>query len=230
MYNKDVKQLLDHCNGEIENISEQAKNGEINKVILKNTLENMRSILDYVAQDILHKLKQNQKNKKLSEKVYFPYGQKESHFKNSVKKNLSSLKHDEPELYDLIEASQPFKSGDSWIVYLCLLTNEAKHNNLSKTKEQKSVSVKQGNFIHIEGGSNITLHNNYVNGIRQDDIHVDNNGEVTVVEHSGNTEITINNRIKFHGKELEIVPFLQNCHVKLHTLTNKIGVILHEKA
>ena len=85
MHNNDITELLEHCATEINNLSEQAKIGAINKITVKNTLENLRSILDYMAQDILTKLKQN--NNKLPNKVYFPYGQKENHFKRSVNKN-----------------------------------------------------------------------------------------------------------------------------------------------
>jgi hypothetical protein len=230
MYSKDVQQLLDHCKEEIENLSAQAESGQINKVTLKNTLENMRSILDYHAQDILKKLKTRNQNKSLPVKVYFPYGQRENHFKIKVKENLPRLLQEEPVLYSLIESVQPFKSKDNWLVDLCFLTNDAKHNKLTKTEVQKTASIRQGNFIHIEGGSNITLRNNYGNGARLDDVYIGNNGDVTVIEHSGGTEITINNRLKFHGKELLVVPFLKKCYGNLVTLTDEISKAINQNA
>jgi len=84
MRNDDLRQLLHHSDLETKNISISVKNGEVNKVFLKNSLENLRSALDYLAKDISRKLKLNPQSKNLPEKVYFPYGQKENHFKLSI--------------------------------------------------------------------------------------------------------------------------------------------------
>ncbi|WP_029823774.1 hypothetical protein, partial [Vibrio parahaemolyticus] len=230
MCNEDIKELLEHSKNEVNVITEQSKQGTVNKVAVKNVLENLRSVLDYHSQDLLSVLKDKVRNKKLPNKVYFPYGQKENHFKNSVKKNLPSLNEVLPDAYHLLESVQPFKSKDNWIVDLCSLTNEAKHNNLSKTKHQKSVSIKQGNFIHIEGATDVVLENNYANGQRLDDVYVNNDHEVRVVKHSGTTLITENNKIKFDGKEVEVAPFLRQCHSKIEQLSSELSRILRENA
>lgn len=224
MYNSDIKELLEHCLIEIERTSKQKEASSINKVILKNVLENMRSILDYIAQDILNKLKQNPKNNELSDKIYFPYGQKENHFKKNIKRNFPTLKKDMPELYDLIESIQPFKLKDNWIVNLCELTNEVKHNNLSKTKDDKSITVKN-KLVNITACKNLVIQDNYINGIKQDDVFFDGE-EVHVVGNVGGSEITIENKIKFHGKALEIVPFLTNCFRNLEELSIKTSSLL----
>jgi len=228
MGNGDIRQLLEHCTIEISNLSKTAGNGEINKVFLKNTLENLRSALDYLAKDILIKLKSNPnlQTKKLPEKTYFPYGQKENHFKKSIQRNLPFLKQSEPKVYDLLESIQPFRSKHNWVVDLCSLTNDAKHNNLSKIENQKNVIVEQKGIARIEGGRNVVMSNNYVNGVRQDDVFIDGNGEVNVEKYSETTIITSHNRIKFHGKELEIIPFLTYCEQEIKTLSVNIELLL----
>ncbi|MFM2058400.1 MAG: hypothetical protein RLY71_2785 [Pseudomonadota bacterium] len=220
MVNQDIKNLLSHTKNEIECLKKQAQTGEINKIPLKNTLENLRSILDYHGKDISCKLKE--KRVVIPDKIYFPYGQRENHFKKSIDKNLPKLKDLNNCLYTVIENEQPFKSHDNWIVDLCLLTNEAKHNHLSKTESQKSIVIRQGNSIHIEGGRNIVLYNNYANGVRLDDVYVNNNGNVNVVKHSGTTLVIENRKIMFHGKSVEVIPFLGRCHEKITTLTYDI--------
>lgn len=220
MVNPDINALLTHTKSEIESLKKQANNSEINKIALKNILENLRSILDYHSKDVSCKLKEKQVP--ISDKVYFPYGQRENHFKKSIDKNLPKLKELNDSLYAVIENEQPFKSHDNWIVDLCSLTNEAKHNHLSKTENQKTVSIRQGNFINIEGGRNIILSNNYANGVRLDDVFVNNNGDVNIVKHSGTTLVIENNRILFDGKAVEVIPFLDRCHEKIATLTNRI--------
>jgi hypothetical protein len=228
MYNEDVKELLEHSKQEIYVISEQAKLGTANKVAIKNALENLRSILDYHGQDLLNVLKKKISNKKLKNKVNFPYGQKENHFKKRAKDELPYLNEVLPDVYQLIENIQPFKSKDNWLIDLCSLTNEAKHSNLSKTKHQKSVSINQGNAIHIEGATNLVLKSNYVNGQRQDDVYVNNNNVVKVVKHSGTTLITENNMIKFDGKEIEVGPFLKKCHSNMEEFSSDLSRILRK--
>ncbi len=91
MKNDDIRHLLEHSEAEIQSIGKSINEGEVNKISVKNTLENLRSVLDYLAKDILIKLKSNPKNRTLPEKIYFPYGQKENHFKNSISRNLPPL-------------------------------------------------------------------------------------------------------------------------------------------
>lgn len=228
MLNNDIEQLLKSCKVMIENISEQIKKEEMDKILLKNTLENMRSVLDYLANDILRTLKSNPKNLKLAEKIYFPYGQRENHFIKNVKKNLAPLKECEPKIYDLIENVQPFKSGNNWVVDLCLLTNNAKHNELSKIENQEVTVVDQkgfGRFEAVEGGGSMAMMNCSANGVPLDDVFISGN-DVRIVKHSGSAEITSYNRIKFHGKELEVVPFLNHCYVEIKDLVTNIEEFL----
>ena len=226
MKNDDIRQLLESCDSQIISLSEQIKKGKVNKVLVKNTLENMRSALDYLAKDILLKLKSYPQNSNLSEKVYFPYGQHENHFKISIKTNLKPLKQFEPKIYDAIEAVQPFKSKNNWVVDLCLLTNDAKHNNLSKTESHRSYNIEQKGLVSLRGVSgNITLSNNYINGVRQDDVFINNN-DIRVVQHSGTTEIYIENKIRFMGKELEIAPFLTHCLSEIKVLVSEVSKLL----
>ena len=67
-----------------------------------------------------------------------------------------------------------------------------------------------------------------VNGVLQDDVHIDPNGDITVNRVSGQTEITSNNRIKFDGKELEVVPFLHKCHYNLKILATALSKLLND--
>ena len=224
MQNTDIADLQTHSRDEIEKIKNQVVNGEINKIALKNTLENMRSTLDYLARDIVLHLKKANPNVK--EKVYFPYGQRENHFKKSIKRNFPTLKGSNSDIYDIIESIQPYKQNHNWLTDLCGLTNDAKHNYLSKTENIKTTTINQPGLGTISG-RNITMSNNYVDGVRQDDVHVDSNGEATVTEYAGNTIITQNNRIKFHGKEIEIVPFISLCHKNIDKLSKDIWALLN---
>lgn len=227
MHNQDIQELLDHVENEVSTISVQSKNGTINKVSLKNTLENLRSVLDYAAQDVQSKLK-TLTNSKIPEKVYFPYGQRENHFKKSVNRNLPDLSIHMPSIYSLVNAIQPFKCGDSWLVDLCGLTNDVKHNNLSKTENKKSRTIHQGGMplVSVGEGSQVTMRGNRVNGVLQDDVFIGSDGTTAIRPVSGQTLITENNKIHFHGKQIEVVPFLVICHKNLSKFVGDLALEL----
>lgn len=217
MHNIDIQSLLEHTQNEITSISKLARNGTINKVNVKNTLENLRSILDYAAQDIQVELKCRNKNK-VPDKVYFPYGQKENLFKISIQKNLPGLSEHLSAVHTLVQNMQPFKCGDPWLVDLCGLTNDAKHNNLSKTENKKSTVIHQGGVPLVEIGGEVTklvMTGNRVNDVLQDDVYIDGDGKITIKLVSGQTLITENNKIHFQGKQIEVAPFLDKCHENL---------------
>ena len=227
MHNQDIQELLEHAQNEISTISAQSKNGTINKVSLKNTLENLRSVLDYAAQDMQSKLK-TLTNNKIPERVYFPYGQRENHFNKSVKRNLPNLSHLMPSIHSLVHAMQPFKCGDPWLVDLCGLTNDAKHNNLSKTENKKSRTIHQGGMtlVTFGEGSQVTIRGNRVNGVLQDDVFIDSDGSTTIRPVSGQTLITENNKLQFHGKQIEVAPFLETCHKNLAKFAGDLALEL----
>jgi len=227
MHNLDIQELLEHTQNEISTISEQSIKGTINKVSLKNTLENLRSVLDYSAQDMQSKLKTLTSNK-IPEKVYFPYGQRENHFKKSVTRNLPKLSEHMPSIYSLVNGMQPFKSGDPWLVDLCGLTNDVKHNNLSKTENKKSRTIHQGGMplVKVGEGTQVTLSGNRVNGVLQDDVFIDSDGTTTIRPVSGQTLIIENNKIQFQGKQIEIVPFLETCHNNLSKFAGDLALEL----
>lgn len=228
MKNQDIKELLEHSKVEIENIMKDSASGNIGKVKIKNALENLRSILDYNAVEISTAYK-NKSGKKVK-KAYFPYGKNGTLFKERINSLFPKIGKILPDIYKLIGSVQPHVSGDDWLYELCKLTNEAKHNGLTKTQTQKSISLRQGNFINIEGDcGQIVLQGNYVNGKRLDDVYIDNNQNVTITRHSGTTQITENNTIKFKDKEYEVGPFLNKCYTNIKELSERIDDLLQKE-
>ncbi|MBE3798522.1 hypothetical protein HJ183_23810 [Vibrio parahaemolyticus] len=71
MCNEDIKELLEHSKNEVNVITEQSKQGTVNKVAVKNVLENLRSVLDYHSQDLLSVLKDKVRNKKITKQSLF---------------------------------------------------------------------------------------------------------------------------------------------------------------
>ena len=219
MNKEDIEEILASSLKQRDDLGKIISERNIDKVLLKNLLENYRSILDYIAIDIA-------KNAGITnKKIYFPYGQRENHFKKSISRNLPDLKLKFPELYEIIESRQPFKSNDSWIVDLCGLTNEAKHNNLSRVKKDNALGFSYGPIFNVKDISKVKsleATNNYVNGVKLPDIKM-KDGKFTKFSGDSNTVTFTNNEIlRFHGKDIEIEEFINQVHSELITLKDEI--------
>lgn len=148
MSKADVDELLKDIE---EQLILMKKYKKITKVKLKSILENLRSSLEYIAQDISSVLSNP------NDKVYFPYGDTKENFKGRINQNLPAIRSEYPKIYDYIEHLQPHKNnGDKWLVDMCRMTNDAKHKKLLEVKNEgkNHISVNAGGipFIDIING------------------------------------------------------------------------------
>jgi hypothetical protein len=165
---QDINELLDVVQYNINCLQasyEGAKKDDEQKSVLrplvKTSLEHLRSILEYSAQDIWSSY--NSKSKKL----YFPYGKDEKLFKANLKRNLNGIREQRPKLSLLIESIQPHHCGDSWLKELCAQTNFNKHNKLGtqvRENSQKSTTA-IGNLAKLGGDGTITFTDCRFNGM-----------------------------------------------------------------
>jgi len=220
--NHDVEELLSDINKNVELIYVQARSQEIKKIVVKNTLENMRSILDYISQDLIQKISQVTKVKHT--KIYFPYGKDKQLFENSLKKNsFAQLINIFPEIYEIVLKQQPFDCNDDWLTDLCSLTIEAKHNNLLQSKRHLQTDIVQPGFLQATNARNLSSHGNVMvdangNTTLLDDVYVDSYGNTTVQRKSGTTMVIQHNKLFFDRKNIEIKVFFGNCIDKLRAL------------
>ncbi len=141
MRKKDVKILLEHVKAKLTNIKKKYDQSLHEKDIpgslrvdIKNVMENLRSSLEYMAQDVHETLitpYRKIKNLKAITKVYFPYGKDEQHFRSSIKHNLPDLEIIKPDIYFLIKSMQPHVCNDTWLYDFCTILNDTKHISLS---------------------------------------------------------------------------------------------------
>jgi hypothetical protein len=162
----DIIELLEEVKHNISSLHEsydQAKQDEALKEVLKplvkSSLEHLRSVLEYSAQDVWDSY--NNKSKKL----YFPYGKDEALFKKNLKRNLPGLQ--DKKLYALIESLQPHKCGENWLIDLCKQTNFNKHNKLRKQVRENSdkSTIDIGNLVRMDRGSTVKFSNCIYNGM-----------------------------------------------------------------
>lgn len=204
-------------------ISDMIKTNNTEIIIpkIKSFLEHCRSIIDYCAQDIfqyiLPERKRVEKLKSRNKHVYFPYAKDKNLFKENIEKNLPGLPIGK--IYNLIEDLQDYTRSPEkrFLLQMCSLTNENKHNQLTSNQRKVHKSISIGNFIRVDGNSEITLSNCVFNGVPSGTFKI-KNGNI-----EGNINpILLKDVIKwesgtfvFKDTNIEIVPFLNLCQTEV---------------
>ncbi|MCT9852831.1 hypothetical protein P2R64_20870 [Priestia megaterium] len=134
---------------------------EILKVKIKNTMENLRSCLDYCIHDIdecvlgKHRIK-----------LYFPYKETKNEFKDIINKNFKGLRNKNPKIYSILESIQDFQNEDSpWLTILCRKTNKVKHDSSLEQKRQDNHQVDIGNGLISMVNTRATFEGCVMNGV-----------------------------------------------------------------
>jgi len=153
MRSTDIKRMLEHIDKDLASLENEytsslrAKELPASLAIdVKNLMENLRSCLDYMAQDIYEIVIEPHRSKaglKPLKKAYFPYGKTKADFDGAVTKNLPDLSSLSPNVYGILESIQPFNAGITWLVDLCSTVNTNKHDSLSpqERSERKAYTV-----------------------------------------------------------------------------------------
>ncbi len=155
---EDIKVLIEVADEQLQKIEDEYNKSLNNKAInpklpayIKNYLENLRSSLDYLANEICEKILLKTKR----EKTYFPISCENSKaFAAHIDKYLSGLEVVNKQLYSLLEEFQSYsKSGIQALPKLSKLVNENKHNQFSpQTRTERKRLI-----IEFPGGSSITM-------------------------------------------------------------------------
>lgn len=195
------------------------KSDDIKPVKVKSMLEHLRSALEYLTHDVYNKL--TPENKKIKgDKIYFPYNQR-STIDRFFQKKLQLLNFSENKIYKLFNSIQDYSTNTNELVMMCNLTNEAKHlKPIALDKEEHvsnvEISVDGIGLVSTDLSSNITFQNCTVNGKKMQDFTYSNGQlKTTGVGIPVNLTITKDKKIKFHGVEYEVVPFIEGCLNKI---------------
>ncbi len=97
------------------------------RVDIKNTFENLRSVLDYLAADIRGRYCQAASK---SDRFYFPILPDKKTFDARIDQWFPGLRRAAPAVVAALEAIQPFQSGQEWIGQFNQVNNENKHGDL----------------------------------------------------------------------------------------------------
>jgi hypothetical protein len=162
------EELLTVIDGLYRSAETSEEIASVAKPKVKSCLEHLRSSLEYIAQD----LSEVTSSGKTPRNVYFPYGKDKSLFSKSIGKNLPEL---DAKFRDKIESIQPHSCGDKWLLHLCKVTNDHKHDQLQeqiRVNSSESMTVLGGGAAAVDGSGVIHMGGAIINGKKMPDDYV----------------------------------------------------------
>jgi len=111
------------------------------KIDIKNLAGNLRSVLDYITNDIRDKYCPPAKT---GERFYFPILPDVTSFNGRCANWYPGLQKSCPDLWTYLESIQPYHQGCEWLGHFNRINNENKHENLVEQirTETKRINVK----------------------------------------------------------------------------------------
>jgi len=111
------------------------------RIDIKDYFGNLRSVLDYLAHDLVDKHCPGADPK---DNLYFPIRADQVSFDKAMQKSYPDLKTNCKPAYDILEELQPFKKPENiWLTNFNKLNNENKHDRLvaQKRSDTKRINV-----------------------------------------------------------------------------------------
>lgn len=153
----DIEALLNRVDKTFPKINEEYEKALHAKTIstdlqidIKDYFGNLRSVLDYLAHDIVDKYCPTANPKDI---LYFPIRADQASFDNVMKKSYPYLQTNCKAAYEVLEALQPFKKPENnWLTHFNKLNNENKHDRLVAQKRSETKRVN----VQIKGGGGVS--------------------------------------------------------------------------
>lgn len=152
----DIEALLKRANTTLQKISGEYNNSLHSKTVsadlridIKDYFSNLRSVLDYIAHDIVDKYCPNANPKN---NLYFPIRADLKAFTAEMIKSYPDLVTNNKTVYDILENLQPFKCDlNKWLTHFNKLNNENKHERLVAQKRSETKRVN----VNFQGGGSV---------------------------------------------------------------------------
>lgn len=139
---KDIEALFEEAESQLQEIKSEYEKSlndkEVKprlKILIKNYLENLRSVLDYIAHDIHDHYVQCGKY----HNIYFPVRNNPQKFLEDVQRYFHILQNTAPSAFSFLEKCQVFTdSGNEILFKMISLVNRKKHDQLTpQTREER---------------------------------------------------------------------------------------------
>lgn len=215
---------LDLLNEVDEIITNMTETMDIRPVKVKSALDHLRTSLDYLAYDAFEKYRPDNQDKDI--RIYFPYGAA-SFIENFFIKKLKIIPPSSSPLHSIFNSIQDYQTGESWLKMMCNLTNDVKHKRpvALKKEEVDTNAVISAHGLRIFNGSpqsSLIIENMTINGKPVADFsYINGNLETKDNGVPVHLMLTKENKIKFHGEDYEVIPFLSLCVERLRVFINQ---------
>lgn len=247
----EIKQMLNKVEKDIAELSNEIFSSkrieefEIN-INTKHILEDIRSILDYIAVDIHNKYCTTHTNTK----IYFQYSEEpndEQDFIRRIVKNFPGLYENHKKIYTILSKTQWFYDDSRWLIKLHELTNEVKHNRLYiilVKKEKNTVISGDNTTMKITGDIEVKRENGRCGIYAPGSISISGTGRAafysdgTVAIDDGkydmindetynlNKNVYYQNIIKSKKYDEDVIDLLRMMHSKLTKLIQNIEIYI----
>lgn len=187
----DIEALLKRADTTLQKISSEYDNSLHSKTVsadlridIKDYFSNLRSILDYIAHDVVDKYCPNANPKNL----YFPIRADLNEFAVEMTKSYPDLVTNNKTVYDILENFQPFKKDENkWLTFFNKLNNENKHERLvAQTRtETINVTVTRPGGGSVSWGSGVT----FGSGVSVMGVPIDPNTQLPIPNNIVKTDI-----------------------------------------
>lgn len=171
------------------------------KVSIKNIFENLRSCLDYLAQDIFET---HCKGAKKPDRLYFPIRSTSAEFVQAIAKDYPGLQATSKVVYDVVEAVQPYNAP--WLGSFNKLNNHNKHQDLvEQTRtEARHVTVSRDGGS-VSWGPGVT----FGGGVSVMGVPIDPRTQLPVPSNVAKTEVVTWVDFRFREVDQSVLPFLE---------------------
>ena len=171
------------------------------KVDIKNIFENLRSCLDYFAQDIFETCCASSRK---PDRLYFPIRSSLTEFNQIISRDYPGLQTTNKAVYDILESIQPYR--DPWLNYFNSLNNENKHQDLVEQTRTESphVTVSRGQGS-VSWGPGVT----FSGGVSVMGVPIDPKTQLPISNNLVKTEIIIWVDFRFKDIGLSVLPFIE---------------------
>jgi len=198
----DIESLFIRVQKTLQKITSEYENSLHSKTVsaelrldIKDYFSNLRSILDYIAHEIVDNYCPNANPKN---NLYFPIRSDLNAFEVEMSKSYPDLITNNKKVYDILKKYQPFGNEENkWLTFFNKLNNENKHEKLvaQTRKETKNVTVTGQGGGSVSWGSAVK----FGNGVSVMGVPIDPNTQLPIPNNIVKTEIITWVDFQFEG-------------------------------